>query len=85
MKSINFMCHFEDTDWRMRTSVYTNEYLYLYESEPEDAGLLSRFGIKFFTQPKNSLFDIRCTNANKEHAQYEHAIIAALIEVQGLR
>ena len=85
MKSINFLCHFEDTDYRLRAMVYTNEYLFLYETEPEDIRLLTRFGIKFFTQPKNSLLDIRSRNPNKEHVQYEAAIINALIEAQGLR
>lgn len=74
----NFSCFFEDDFWQMRALVYTNEYLFLYEVEPEDRRLYTRFGIKFITQPKEAFLEIRCSNSLKEHFVYEQAILAAL-------
>lgn len=64
----------------MRVLVYTNEYLSLYEVEPEDRRLYTRFGIKFITQPKEAFLDIRCSNSIKEHRTYEQAVLIALAE-----
>ena len=76
----NFSCFFEDDYWQMRALVYTNEYLFLYEVEPEDRRLLTRFGIKFITQPKEAFLDIRCSNSLKDHRAYEQAILTGLAE-----
>lgn len=76
----NFSCYFEDDYWQMKALTYTNEYLLLYEVEPEDRRLYSRFGIKFVTQPKESFLDIRCSNPVKEHRAYEQAILVGLME-----
>ncbi|HWB90306.1 MAG TPA: hypothetical protein VG605_00580 [Puia sp.] len=73
-----FTFHYEGKDWRMRTIIYANEYLFLYELEPEDRILYARFGVKFVTQPKNGFLDIRCSNAVNDHLQYEAAIMNGL-------
>ena len=78
MNSYYFSCRFEQSDWRMRALVYKNEYLFLYEVEPEDPMLHARFGIKFVTQPRDGFFDIRCSNPVKAHADYEVALLAGL-------
>ena len=78
MNSYYFSCCFEETNWRFRALVYKNEYLFLFEVEPEDRMLYARFGIKFITQPRDGFFDIRCSNPVKEHAQYELALLAGL-------
>ena len=75
-----FSCYFEEAHMQMRALVYTNEYLFLYEVEPEDRKLFSRFGIKFITQPKEGSLDIRCTNPVKEHLLYELAVITGLAD-----
>jgi hypothetical protein len=75
-----FSCYFEDDYWQMRALVYTNEYLFLYEVEPQDRRLFTRFGIKFITQPKEGFLDIRCSNSIKEHLTYEQAILTGLVE-----
>jgi len=75
-----FSCYFEEDYWQMRAVVYTNEYLFLYEVEPEDRKLYARFGIKFITQPKEGFLDIRCSNSVKEHLPYEKAILIGLVE-----
>lgn len=90
MHIYHFSCYFENDRWQLKASAYNNEYLLLYEVEPEDRGLYSRFGIKFITQPKEGLLDIRCSNPVKEHRSYEQAILIGLIEYlvsgnQGLR
>lgn len=78
MNSFHFLCQYEESYWQIRAIVYTNEYLYLYEVEPEDRRMRERFGIKFITQPKDSLYDIRCSNPTREHAPYENAVVSAL-------
>jgi len=75
-----FSCYFEEDYWEMKAFVYTNEYLCLYEVEPEDRRLLTRFGIKFVTQPREGLLDIRCSIPVKEHLSYEGAILAGLAD-----
>jgi hypothetical protein len=80
MNIYNFSCYFENDYWQMRALVYTNEYLFLYEVEPVDRKLYSRFGIKFITQPKEGFLDIRCSNSVKEHLAYEQAILVGLME-----
>lgn len=80
MNIYNFSCYFENDYWQMRALVYTNEYLFLYEVEPVDRQLYSRFGIKFITQPKEGFLDIRCSNSVREHLDYEQAILAGLME-----
>ena len=80
-----FTCYFEEDHYQMRTLVYTNEYLFLYEVEPEDRRLYSRFGIKFITQPIEGFLDIRCSNSVKEHLPYEQAIFNGLTEYLATR
>jgi hypothetical protein len=78
MNSYHFSCYFEEDLWQMRAIVYKNEYMYLYEVEPEDRKLFARFGVKFITQPKEGFSDIRCSNPVKDHSQYEAAILTGL-------
>lgn len=80
-----FSSYFEEDYFEMKAFVYTNEYLCLYEVEPEDRKLLTRFGIKFITQPKEGFLDIRCSNSVKEHRSYEQAILTGLVEYLATR
>lgn len=80
MKIYLFPCYFEEEYWQMRALVYTNDYLFLYEIEPEDRNLYTRFGVKFITQPREGLLDVRCTNSVKEHLTYEQGILSGLAD-----
>lgn len=80
MNNCYFLCHFEENDWRMRALIHANDYLLLYEIEPEDKMLLARFGIKFITQPRKGSLDVRCSNQVLEHRQYEQAVLTGLKE-----
>ena len=80
MDHFYFSCHFEGRQWRLRAVIYANEYLFLYEVEPEDRLLRERYGIKFITQPKDGLLDVRCSNSLRQHEMYEQAILLALME-----
>ncbi len=62
----------------MRAVVHGNEYLMLYEVEPEDRMLFARFGVKFVTQPGKGSLGIRCSKPVQEHNQYEQAILTGL-------
>jgi len=62
----------------MRAVVYSNDYLFLYEIEPEDRMLYERFGVKFVTQPRDSFDEIRCTNTVPDHFHYELALLHSL-------
>jgi hypothetical protein len=64
----------------MRALIYANEYLNLYEVEAEDRKLFARFGVKFITQPRQGLLDVRCSNPIREHHQYEQAVLIGLKE-----
>lgn len=78
MNSYYFSCNFENENWQMRALIYMNDYLFLYEVEPEDRMLCTRFGVKFITQPKEGFLDMRCSNSVKDHFQYEQAVVAGL-------
>ncbi|HVU99052.1 MAG TPA: hypothetical protein VHE34_27710 [Puia sp.] len=78
MNTFYFFCNYEGRSWGMRATVYSNNYLFLYEIEPEDRMLNERFGVKFFTRPRDSFFEFRCTNAVKDQFHYELAILAGL-------
>jgi|GEM_PF-1647614 len=73
-----FSCDFEGIQWRMRALVYENDFLYLYEIEPEDRQLFGLFGVKFITQQRADFPDIRCHHPVKGHLDYECALIAGL-------
>ncbi|HEV9038748.1 MAG TPA: hypothetical protein VGQ51_19060 [Puia sp.] len=62
----------------MRALVYVNDFLYLYEIEPEDKKLKSLYGVKFITQQRVDFLDIRCHHPEKGHLDYECAIMAGL-------
>jgi hypothetical protein len=73
-----FSCTFKEIQWRMRALVYLNDFLYLYEVEPEDKQLKSIYGVKFITQQRMDLLDIRCHHPVKGHLDFECAILAGL-------
>ncbi|HVS98154.1 MAG TPA: hypothetical protein VHE54_16775 [Puia sp.] len=73
-----FSCSFEEIRRRMRVLVYENDFLYLYEVEPEDRQLSDRFGVKFFTQQRADFLDIRCHHPIREHNEYESVVLMAL-------
>lgn len=62
----------------MRALVYVNDFLLLYEIEPEDKHLQSLYGVKFVTQQRADSFDIRCHHPEKGHLDYECALLAGL-------
>lgn len=78
MDSCNFYCFFEENEWRMRAQVHANEYLLLYEVEPEDKSLQKRFGIKFIVQDKVAFLDVRCSSPIDKHFAYEQSLLAGL-------
>jgi hypothetical protein len=80
MYSFYFSCSFEEIQWRMRALVYRNDFLYLYEVEPEDRQLKARFGVKFITQQRADFLDIRCDHPMRGHRDYERSILVALQE-----
>lgn len=73
-----FPCIYEEIQWQMRALVHVNDFLYLYEIEPEDKKLKALFGVKFFTQQRADYLDIRCHHPLKEHAGYECVLLVAL-------
>lgn len=62
----------------MRAHVYGNDFLYLYEVEPEDRQLKARFGVKFITQQRTDFIDFRCHHPVSGQCEYERAILVAL-------
>jgi hypothetical protein len=78
MHHFYFSCDFEKAQWRLRAFVHVNDFLYLYEIEPEDKQLKSFFGVKFITQQRTDFLDIRCHHPVKEHLDYECAVLVAL-------
>lgn len=78
MEIYYFPCHYEERDYPMKINKYSNDYLFLYEIEPEDRILNERFGVKFITQLRDSLLEMRCTNSITDHFQYELAIVHGL-------
>lgn len=78
MNHYYFSCLFEEQEWRLRAAELNNQWLQLYEVEPEDKLLLNRFGTKFITKAKDSALDVRCLNSLEEHREYETALLIAL-------
>jgi hypothetical protein len=62
----------------LRVVIHKNEYLYLYEVEPEDKVLNERFGVKFITQRRNASLDLKCNLPIQEHLLYEQAVVKGL-------
>jgi hypothetical protein len=73
-----FSCTFEEVQWQMRALVYVNDFLYLFEVEPEDKKLKSLYGAKFITQQRADFHEIRCHHPVRGHLDYECAILAGL-------
>ncbi len=80
MNIFYFSCNYEERECRVCATVFENEFLFLFEVEPEDKALYQKFGVKFITQPKAAPLDIRCVNSAKEHAEYELVMLASLME-----
>ncbi|HXD78756.1 MAG TPA: hypothetical protein VN616_13155 [Puia sp.] len=78
MNNCYFSCFFEDSEWRLRAVVHENQYLLLYEVEPEDRRLYGRFGIKFILQNRHAYLDVRCSHPVEQDFAYEQSLVAGL-------